>query len=549
MSETPVLGAGAPEEEAQEVRELATRGTPIGDRICGLESAVAAARGHLDDRLLDDVGAAADRATGRLRLSATHTVVAIAGATGSGKSSTFNALTGLELSSTGVRRPTTSWATACVWGTEGAAEVLEWLGIPPRHQTMRESMLDTRHDDKALDGVVLMDLPDHDSTELSHHLEVDRLVELADVLVWVLDPQKYADAAIHDRYLAPFAHHQDVMLVLLNHIDTVPEDRRGAMVDDVRRLLAADGLPEVTVIPIAAKVGIGIDDLRAEIAARAEAKRSTTARAEADLSAAAERLDAAGGSGRVRDLDPKQVSGLQDAVADAAGIPVAVTAVERAVRVSATRATTWPPVAWVLGRGGADSELGETAARIERSGTFATQVQRPVVDTEVRAMADDASSGLGPAWADAVRRAATSRLDGVGDRIDADLAKVDLGVDRMPGWVPLLRILQWLLLLAAVGGGVWWAVLAVQGTTADAPAVGGLPLPAMLLVGGLLLGIVLTLVARGLVGGLARRRAEQADERLRGVVTSALDDEVVGPTGEALATYTTFRRGVAAALG
>ena len=31
-----------------------------------------------------------ERATGRLRLSADHTVVAIAGATGSGKSSTFN---------------------------------------------------------------------------------------------------------------------------------------------------------------------------------------------------------------------------------------------------------------------------------------------------------------------------------------------------------------------------------------------------------------------------------------------------------------------------
>ena len=34
-----------------------------------------------------------------------------------------------------------------------------------------------------------------------HRLEVDRLVELVDLLVWVLDPQKYADAALHDRYL------------------------------------------------------------------------------------------------------------------------------------------------------------------------------------------------------------------------------------------------------------------------------------------------------------------------------------------------------------
>ena len=52
---------------------------------------------------------------------------------------------------------------------------------------------------------MLLDLPDHDSTVAAHRLEVDRLVALVDVLVWVLDPQKYADAAIHERYLRPLA--------------------------------------------------------------------------------------------------------------------------------------------------------------------------------------------------------------------------------------------------------------------------------------------------------------------------------------------------------
>ncbi|WP_278256597.1 hypothetical protein [Nocardioides convexus] len=76
--------------------DLATRGTPVGDRVAGLTAAVTAARGRVPDPLLDEVSTAAERATGRLRLSARHTVVAIAGATGSGKSSTYNALTGLE---------------------------------------------------------------------------------------------------------------------------------------------------------------------------------------------------------------------------------------------------------------------------------------------------------------------------------------------------------------------------------------------------------------------------------------------------------------------
>src|SRR3954453_5369428 len=158
---------------------LVTRGTDIGARIDGLDDAARAARGRLDDALVDAAAGVVDRAAGRLRLSATHTVVGIAGATGSGKSSTFNALTGLELSAVGVRRPPTSWATACVWGREGADELLEWLGIAPRHQVMRDSLLDLGKEDSALQGVVLLDLPDHDSTEVSHHLEVDRLIELA----------------------------------------------------------------------------------------------------------------------------------------------------------------------------------------------------------------------------------------------------------------------------------------------------------------------------------------------------------------------------------
>ncbi len=133
-------------------KKLVARGSDLGARIEGLDAAADAARGRLDDAVVDEVREVADRASGRMRLSAEHTVVAIAGATGSGKSSTFNWLTGLDLSAVGVRRPTTSWATACVWGTEGAAELLEWLGIPARHQVTRDSMLDIRREDHSLDG-------------------------------------------------------------------------------------------------------------------------------------------------------------------------------------------------------------------------------------------------------------------------------------------------------------------------------------------------------------------------------------------------------------
>ncbi len=532
-----------PDGETRVLRDLATRGTSIGARLQGLERAVTAARGRLDDALLDETEATVERATARLRLSAHHTVVAIAGATGSGKSSTFNALTGLELSSTGVRRPTTSWATACVWGKEGAAEVLEWLGIPPRHQTMRDSMLDTKVDDKALEGVVLMDLPDHDSTELSHHLEVDRLVELADLLVWVLDPQKYADAAIHDRYLAPYATHAGVMLIVLNHIDTIAPDKREGMVDDVKRLLANDGLGSVKVIPISAREGIGVEELRQEIASRVEQKRSTTARVEADVAAAAGRLDRAGGDAAPREITAQQAQDLEERVAEAAGVPTIAGAVERSVRSRAARAVAWPPAAAVarLGRRRQDEEL---AGYRTGSQPQAVAVQRAAVDNGIRQLADETALGLGAPWADAVRQAATERLEETDDALDRGLSSVDLRTDRLPGWVGLVRVVQWLLFLGAVGGGVWWAVLAIQGTLDDAPEVAGTPVPAIVLAGGLVLGLLVWLVFRPLVGGAARARRDAAEHGLREVVSDVLAKQVVSPTNGVLASYSAFRSGI-----
>ena len=539
---------------------LVTRGTEIGARIEGLDDANRAARGRLDDALVDESAEVVERAAGRLRLSATHTVVAIAGATGSGKSSTFNALTGLELSAVGVRRPTTSWATACVWGRDGADELLDWLGIPPRHQTTRDSMLDLGRTEVQgeLDGVVLLDLPDHDSTEVAHHLEVDRLVALADVLVWVLDPQKYADAAIHDRYLAPSAEQQDVMVVVLNHVDTVPEDRRESMLADIRRLLDADGLDRVPVLAVSARQGTGIPELRAEIARRSAEKQSTRARLDGDVRTVAGRLADVSGDAPTRVVEPARLTALGDAFAEAAGVPVVVDAVERSLRLRGFRATGWPVLGWLAGIKQdpvkrLDLDLGKDGSRLSgRSRTAlpeATQVQRARIDTEVRALADDVSAGLSAPWVESVRRASGSRLDELGDRLDGALAATDLGAARLPAWCGLVRVLQWLLLLAAVAGLGWTGALLGLGRLqdSDTPQVAGVALALVLLVGGVLVGLVLGLLARVFVARMARRRSAAADERLRQAVDEVTRELVVEPVEAELMAYTTVRNGLAKA--
>ena len=542
-------------------KKLVTRSSDIGARVDGLERAAAGARGRVDDEVVDHAVAVATRASGRLKLSADHTVVALAGATGSGKSSTFNALAGLELAAVGVRRPTTSWATACVWGKEGAEELLEWLGIPARHQVTRDSMLSQAEEDAEMRGVVLLDLPDHDSTEVSHHLEVDRLVQLADMLVWVLDPQKYADAAIHDRFLKPLAGHRDVMLVVLNHIDTVPENRRATMVEDVRRLLEADGLGGVPVLSISARHGWGIDELRSVVVKRVAEKKVTRSRLEADVRAAAERLQEAAGSGKAPTLSKERVAALDDAFADAAGVPTVVKAVEDSTRMRANRATGWPVTAWFsrlkpdplkrlhLDLGAAGKELtGASRTSVPK----ATGVQRARVDTEVRALADQVGEGMAPSWAHAVRSASVSRLPDLGDRLDRAVASTDLGADKIPVWAGLVRVLQYLLIVSALVGAGWLALLAFGSYARlpepPTPEVWAFPLPTLLLLGGVGLGVLLALVCRWLVSMTARSRARKADKRLRDAISEVSQEMVVAPIQAELVSYGEVRDGLSDAL-
>ncbi|HEX9527773.1 MAG TPA: GTPase, partial [Streptosporangiaceae bacterium] len=169
------------------------------------------------DKLLADAEETLARAGERMRLSSSHTVVVLAGGTGSGKSSLFNRVAGAEFSTVGVTRPVTRNAHACVWGDDGSGAILEWLAVPPRYRYSRASELDRGEDDLA--GLVLVDLPDHDSV-MNHAGDlVHRLVSMADVMIWVLDPQKYADAAVHQRFLVPMAGHGAVLAVVLNQSD------------------------------------------------------------------------------------------------------------------------------------------------------------------------------------------------------------------------------------------------------------------------------------------------------------------------------------------
>src|SRR6185503_12355199 len=169
------------------------------------------------------------------------------------------------------------------------------------------------------DGLVLLDLPDHDSTAVAHRLQVDKLVELVDVLVWVLDPQKYADALVHDRYLRPYVEHAGVLLVVLNQVDRLDDAARAACLADLRRLLDDAGLSAVPILAVSARTGLGVDELREELARRVAAHRAAADRLAADVRAVAARLAEHCTGDASAEISRAQRATLIDALADAAG--------------------------------------------------------------------------------------------------------------------------------------------------------------------------------------------------------------------------------------
>jgi GTP-binding protein EngB required for normal cell division len=238
--------------------------------------------------LLDDADALLARAGQRLRLSSAHTVVALAGGTGSGKSSLFNRISGADFSTVGVTRPVTREVHACVWGVSGSGALLDWLGVPRRFRYARASALDSG--EQALTGLVLLDMPDHDSVMSHASDQVDRLVELADLMIWVLDPQKYADAAVHRRFLVPLAGHSEVVAVVLNQSDMLAPAQIEDCVQDLRRLLDAEGLPDVQILVTSATTGAGVDALRQLLLETVSERNAAVARIAADVDGVATRF-------------------------------------------------------------------------------------------------------------------------------------------------------------------------------------------------------------------------------------------------------------------
>ena len=394
-------------------------------RVEQLDAALRRAGDRLAPDVVADTTSLLTSVRERLELGVDHTVVALVGGTGSGKSTMFNTLTGLEFADVGVRRPTTSRVTACLWAHDATA-LLDWLDVASDRRIERETALDGESQ-ADLRGLVLLDLPDHDSVEPEHRAVVDRLVPMVDLLVWVVDPQKYADDALHTGYLRHLVGHEGAMLVLLNQMDTVPPARRGEILGDVARLLREDGLTDVRTLGVSARTGEGMLEVRGVLAGLVQGRSGAQVRAEAELADAAAALRS--GMGTAEPEPP--VARAVEALAEAAGLAGTVGAVRE-------------------------------GATVERTSLGPVQADRVALVRE--AWLQEAAAGLPERWHRSIQDA-VPEPDALARSLDEALAEVAVPTAPAPG------ISRWLVPLLLVLGAVGAAAVAVWGmvgTMADA---------------------------------------------------------------------------------
>ena len=500
--------------------------TGLDRRLAALATAVELADGRLDEDSLEHAREVVRRAGERLGFGTEATVVALAGPTGAGKSTLFNALAGGELARVSVRRPTTAAATAAIWGNHPHA-LLDWLDVGTRHSV----------DGAGRDGLVLIDLPDFDSVERGHRLEADRLIGLVDLLVWVVDPQKYADASLHDDYLRRLRSHSDAMAVVLNQSDRLRRRDLERCEADLERLLEEDGLARVPVLAVSGATGDGLAALDALLDERVARRRAAITRLSGDVTAAAEALGVGCGRGKAAGVDRPGREQLVAALGDVAGLPLVVRAVARAHERRGTLAVGWPLLRWARRlRPDPLRRLrleGEGDENVHTSLPAATAVQRSQADSAVRTLASRSAGDLPEPWPGLVRSAATSREGELAERLDRAIAGAQLP-QRRPLWWSLVGALQRALALVAAAGALWLALIVGLGflqleDAVPLPELEGFPLPTLLLVGGLVLGLLIAWVARIVNGVGARRRAAKAARTLRARVETVADELVLNP--------------------
>ena len=619
-----------PEKKLENTERNAERGatpavatSPFARSVASLKDAISYGEGRVPETVLLDAAETLERLSQRRELSTEHTVIGFFGATGSGKSTLFNAIAGQNIALSAPTRPTTSTVQAAIWEAEGSEELLDWLGIDKRVYPQTQALAaegeategnEAGGNNKSAGGVaapnavtepapglfnrirraiggrgemrtrtgglILLDMPDFDSVTTTNRDLAARMMRYVDVLVWVVDPQKYADAVIHRDFMVPLAASGAQALCVLNQADKLAPAEVPAVLASLTRLLQAEGTEAhllAAPIAVSARTGEGVDVLRDLLAQVAAAKSLSLQRTDAQLHATASQLRTyAGGEGTVLAgayaLEAEQK--LVKACYSSSQAEQVLEAATASYRRAAGQRTGWILTRW-MSRLKADPlrrlHLGQqdetkSTSKAEKSAGMLgsdsenapelvasslpplSAAQKAGMANAVRQYSKQMAARIDEPWKRSMKEAALSREAELPELLERDMVRIDYGLGRTRApWV-IFNALQWIALMSALVGVGWLtlisglAYLQIQLPPAPTPEGSPVPLPTLLLLLGVLLGIASAGVGRLLTAMGSRYYARKLRGRLQTGVEKAVQSCVVAPVQQEAKRLNAYRK-------
>jgi GTP-binding protein EngB required for normal cell division len=527
------------------VADAPARAADVGEALKALETALDKAAVMVDPEALAPFSDVAEQVRRRRGFLGETVVVALAGGTGSGKSSMLNAIAGTEVAQVGAKRPTTDSPLAWIPANPepGLVRLLDDLDIPAR----------TGHTGSFPHA--LIDLPDFDSVELAHRATVEALLPRIDAVVWVLDPQKYSDRVIHRHYVAPLADYQDQFLFVLNQADRLAEADLDEVLADLGHTLADDGIANPTILVTAVRPATGdphgIEAVVGFMQDEFTAKQTAIRKLLIDLDrAGAGVADVAGvGEGKRIDWQPAwnevQRATVGQLGAMVAGPEVEAVAVRSGVRLAQRhgsgpvgRAGSW------LRRSRAGRALGVPSPPEETTRTARRWAGRPGFESVLSRLSGfvtDTSIEVGGAAGAGLRSALTPETIAgeLNATVEGALAGAgDPAQPRRARWWSAAAVIQTLLLAAIAVGAVWlWAD--------PTPFERGEWPWAAILAGG---GLAASAAVAAAVRASGRRAGRKSFRTYRASVTEELDERIERRLGEPIAARLRAREELAEAI-
>ncbi|MDO5729097.1 MAG: 50S ribosome-binding GTPase [Actinomycetaceae bacterium] len=490
---------------------------PVGERVDRLRHVLELVEDDLPQALISNVRDTVKTADERLSLNPEVAVVAFIGATGSGKSSLFNALLGADIAQVGLRRPTTKSALAASAPGTDMTDLLDWLGIKNRVLIPQDRLMP--------ENVTIVDLPDIDSVDLDNRALADHLAERVDILVWVVDPQKYADDVLHSQFIRPLAHHSKVTVVVLSQVDRLSPSERSLVMADLKRLVEEDGISQPRMVATSSVTGEGLEKLRDEIGAVARIQLEEAERLKADVSSAMTDIERAlsdDGELTVGRFNEKSITPrLLEAATRAAGVPTIHEAVRRAYIHRGAQAVGWLPTRKLR-------MIKTDPLRRLHLGTQSTEVVNSVdvspasvttLNSSLRELNEAIGRDRPRIWKESLREVALTAAGQLPDKLNRAVSRTDLGIRAQKStWWRVANTIQWIGWLSALIGGAWLAALLLARQflliNVAPPMWRALPIPTWLLVVGLAWTVITAMLSYGLVRLVSRRVARRATAAL-----------------------------------